>query len=55
MDSAYDGKRKLPAPDSSGVVEGDLDVPMYQVDGVVRRASALQLTPEARRATGRGA
>ena len=55
MDSAYDGKRKLPVPEASGVVEGDLDVPMYQVDGVVRRASSLQLTPEARRATGSGA
>ena len=55
MDSAYDGKRKLPVPEASGVVECDLDVPMYQVDGVVRRASSLQLTPEARRATGSGA
>jgi hypothetical protein len=41
-------------PESNGVVGGDLDVPMYQVDGVVRRARALQLTPEARRATGSG-
>ena len=29
--------------------EAELDVPMYQVDGVVRRATALQLTPEAQR------
>jgi hypothetical protein len=29
-----------------------IDVPIYQVDPVVRRASALQLTPEARRSEG---
>jgi NADH-quinone oxidoreductase subunit G len=31
----------------------ELDVPMYEVDGVVRRSTPLQLTPEARRAQGR--
>jgi len=29
--------------------DNGLDVPMYQIDGLVRRAEALQLTPEARR------
>jgi len=33
-------------------VAGDTDVPMYEVDAVVRRAVALQLTPEAARARG---
>jgi NADH-quinone oxidoreductase subunit G len=33
---------------------GDLDVPMYSVDGLVRRAHALQRTAAARRARGDG-
>lgn len=37
---------------ASATTEDDNDVPMYQVDGIVRRAVALQLTPEARRARG---
>jgi len=32
----------------------DIDTPLYSVDGLVRRAPALQLTPEARRAAGEG-
>ena len=32
----------------------DIDTPLYSVDGLVRRAAALQLTPEARRAAGEG-
>jgi NADH-quinone oxidoreductase subunit G len=32
----------------------DIDTPIYSVDGLVRRARALQLTPAARRATGEG-
>jgi len=28
-------------------------VPMYEVDGIVRRSTPLQLTPEAMRAHGR--
>ena len=31
---------------------GDVDVPIYSVDGLVRRAEALQRTPAARRARG---
>ena len=31
----------------------ELDVPMYEVDGIVRRSTPLQLTPEAMRAHGR--
>ncbi len=33
----------------------DVDTPLYAVDGLVRRAPALQLTPAARRAAGKGA
>jgi len=41
------------APASVTKPNGDeIDVPLYSVDGVVRRARALQLTPEARRARG---
>jgi NADH-quinone oxidoreductase subunit G len=32
----------------------DIDTPIYSVDGLVRRAHALQLTPAARRAAGEG-
>ncbi|MDH4126102.1 MAG: NADH-quinone oxidoreductase subunit NuoG [Gammaproteobacteria bacterium] len=32
----------------------EVDVPLYSVDGLVRRAAALQLTPAARRAAGEG-
>ena len=38
-----------------GSDERELDVPMYEIDAVVRRARALQLTPEARRARGEAA
>ena len=40
-------------PNGKGAVDEGADIPMYDVDSVVRRAVALQLTPEARR--GRGA
>ncbi|MDH4316253.1 MAG: NADH-quinone oxidoreductase subunit NuoG [Gammaproteobacteria bacterium] len=45
-DNRYGNTRELPAPAKSN---GAADVPMYAVDPVVRRATALQLTPEARR------
>lgn len=47
LNNAYQGSGPI-AVASDGKV-GGLDVPMYQVDGLVRRAEALQLTPEARR------
>ena len=49
LSNAYLGKTGLSAPASVEVTGAGLDVPMYQIDGVVRRAAALQLTPEARR------
>jgi NADH-quinone oxidoreductase subunit G len=39
-------------PNGADAPENCIDVPMYQVDSVVRRAVALQLTPEARRSRG---
>ncbi len=33
----------------------EIDTPIYSVDGMVRRATALQLTNAARRAAGEGA
>ena len=44
--------KMLPKPGESGELDNSADVPMYQVDGIVRRAVALQLTPEARRSRG---
>jgi NADH-quinone oxidoreductase subunit G len=37
-----------PAVPSADIVVGDLEVPMYGADGIVRRAAALQMTREAR-------
>ena len=49
-DNKYVADNVLPKP--NGGVPDDLDVPMYAVDSVVRRAAALQLTPEAKRQRG---
>ena len=50
--------KPLPRSDSSSDAqdfpEDETDVPLYSVDGLVRRATALQLTPAARRAAGEG-
>ena len=51
-DNAYrreDGIKPLNGEDAP---ENDVDVPIYEVDSIVRRASALQMTPEALRARG---
>ena len=39
----------------NGTTPADGSVPMYEVDSIVRRAVALQLTPEARRSRGNAA
>jgi NADH-quinone oxidoreductase subunit G len=41
-----------PAPTSADIPLAELDVPMYQIDAVVRRTPALQLTREARTTSG---
>jgi NADH-quinone oxidoreductase subunit G len=42
-------------PNGADAPADDIDVPIYSVDSVVRRATALQLTSEARAARGEGA
>jgi NADH-quinone oxidoreductase subunit G len=49
-DNSYRGTSALRRPNSNSEdVADNTDVPMYEVDAVVRRAVALQLTPEAAR------
>ena len=52
IDTAYQGTSAIPKPNGNGVADASIDVPMYDIDAMVRRANALQLTPEARRARG---
>ncbi|MGI9205928.1 MAG: NADH-quinone oxidoreductase subunit NuoG [Woeseiaceae bacterium] len=48
----YAGSQALAAINGEDSASEQVDVPIYQIDGVVRRAAALQLTPEARRTMG---
>ena len=43
------GKSRVGRPNGADDPAFDLDIPMYSVDGIVRRADALQKTPEAQR------
>ena len=45
---------KTAAANAAGSPDDEIDTPLYSVDGLVRRARALQLTPDARRAAGEG-
>ena len=49
-DNAYRGEAAVSRPNGEDAPAAEVDVPLYSVDSVVRRARALQLTPEARRA-----
>ena len=49
-DNSYKGSGKIAAPNGADAPSAEIDVPLYSVDSVVRRATALQLTVEARRA-----
>ncbi len=49
-DNAYKGKGKIARPNGADEPANEIDIPMYSVDGLVRRANALQMTTEARRA-----
>jgi len=51
-DNSARHEKALAKPKANDAAEDDIDVPIYQVDGIVRRAIALQLTPEARRCRG---
>ena len=46
------GTTPVAKPNGADAPEEDIDVPLYSVDALVRRANALQRTPEARRARG---
>jgi NADH-quinone oxidoreductase subunit G len=48
-DTAYAGSSAIAKPNGADDPGNDVDVPIYDVDSVVRRAAALQLTAEARR------
>jgi len=48
----YLGSETIAQPNGADAPSAELDTPLYSVDGLVRRSNALQLTAEARRATG---
>ncbi|MBT8078461.1 MAG: NADH-quinone oxidoreductase subunit NuoG [Gammaproteobacteria bacterium] len=48
-DNRYRGDTPIGRPNGADAPDREIDVPIYQVDAVVRRATALQLTPEAQR------
>jgi NADH-quinone oxidoreductase subunit G len=52
--TAYRSPGAVAAAGGADDPANDIDTPLYSVDGLVRRAPALQLTPEARRAAGEG-
>jgi NADH-quinone oxidoreductase subunit G len=49
-DNAYRRNAECDKPNGADEPTNDIDIPIYEVDGIVRRATALQLTPEAQRA-----
>jgi NADH-quinone oxidoreductase subunit G len=49
-DNTYTGGTSIAKPNGEDAPDSEIDLPIYSVDGMVRRASALQLTAEARRA-----
>lgn len=51
--NTYAGQNAIGAPEK-GAESSVIDVPMYEIDAVVRRAAALQLTPEAERTRDEG-
>jgi len=48
--NAYEGSGKVAKPNGEDSPAEEIDVALYSIDGLVRRALALQLTDEARRA-----
>ena len=49
-DNTYRRELGLDRPNGEDAPANDIDIPIYEVDSIVRRATALQLTPEAQRA-----
>ncbi len=54
-DNQYNGNSKIAKPNGEDAPAAEIDTPIYSVDATVRRARALQLTSEARRAAGEDA
>ena len=52
--NAYEGSGRIAKPTSAAASADEIDVPLYSVDAIVRRAFALQKTDEARRAAAEG-
>ncbi len=53
-DNSYAGSKRIAKPNGADAPADEIDTPLYSVDGMVRRARALQLTPDARRAADGG-
>jgi NADH-quinone oxidoreductase subunit G len=53
-DNQYAGKKTIASVNGADDADAQIDIPIYSTDAVVRRATALQLTPEARRNAGGG-
>jgi NADH-quinone oxidoreductase subunit G len=51
-DNTYRGTADAAKANGEDSPADEIDVPIYEVDAVVRRATALQMTPEARRSRG---
>ncbi len=49
-DNRWSGSDRVKRPNGSGSPAFEVDIPMYSVDGLLRRADSLQMTPEAKRA-----
>ncbi len=50
-DNSYSGTSEFAKPNGEDSAAAEVDIPIYSVDSMVRRATALQLTSEAKRAT----
>ena len=53
-DNIYSGTSKFAIPNGADAPSAEIDTPMYSIDALVRRATALQLTPAAMSAAGEG-
>ena len=53
-DNSYNGSTALAPPNGADEPDANVDIPIYSIDPVVRRARALQLTKAARRVRGEG-
>ena len=51
-DNQYPGKKAIAAVNGADDPEAQIDIPIYRSDAIVRRATALQMTPEALRLSG---